>query len=166
MDQCEDTKTTLCGEHESQSKAQRNQPEPELRPEPGTSCVSMKSDRSMDLPLFFKSDQHPSFKRVDQQSSEVPSGQSAQQHQTQLDSIFMLLEDNMVTFVKEELKKMQKVLSPVYPECLASQREDEDEEQRSSREALVKITVHFLRRMKQEELADRLQSSKRISLKI
>ncbi|XP_072237698.1 NLR family CARD domain-containing protein 3-like [Leuresthes tenuis] len=118
----------------------------------------MKSDRSMDPPLVFKSDQHPSFQRVDQQSSEVPSGQSAQQHQTQLDSIFMLLEDNMVTFVKEELKKIQKVLSPDYPECLESQREDEDEEQRSSREALVKITVHFLRRMKQEELADRLQS--------
>ena len=72
----------------------------------------------------------------------------------------------MLTFVKEELKKIQKVLSPDYPECLESQREDEDEEQRSSREALVKITVHFLRRMKQEELADRLQSSKRISLKI
>ena len=72
----------------------------------------------------------------------------------------------MLTFVKEELKKIQKVLSPDYPECLESQREDEDEEQRSSREALVKITVHFLRRMKQEELAERLQSSKRISLKI
>ncbi|KAM4570244.1 protein NLRC3-like isoform 2-T2 [Odontesthes bonariensis] len=70
----------------------------------------------------------------------------------------MLLEDNMLTFVKEELKKMQKVLSPDYPECLESQREGEDEEQRSSREALVKITVHFLRRMKQQELADRLQS--------
>ncbi|XP_075319414.1 NLR family CARD domain-containing protein 3-like isoform X2 [Odontesthes bonariensis] len=70
----------------------------------------------------------------------------------------MLLEDNMLTFVKEELKKMQKVLSPDYPECLESQREGEDEEQRSSREALVKITAHFLRRMKQEELADRLQS--------
>ncbi|XP_075333077.1 protein NLRC3-like [Odontesthes bonariensis] len=96
--------------------------------------------------------------RVDQQSSEGPSGPSAQQHQTQLDSIFMLLEDNMLTFVKEELKKMQKALSPDYPECLESQREGEDEEQRSSREALVKITVHFLRRMKQEELADRLQS--------
>ena len=80
--------------------------------------------------------------------------------------LFQLLEDNMVTFVKEELKKIQKVLSPDYPECLESQREDEDEEQRSSREALVKITVHFLRRMKQEELAERLQSSKRISLKI
>ncbi|KAM4560531.1 NLR family CARD domain-containing protein 3-like [Odontesthes bonariensis] len=117
-----------------------------------------KSDRSMEPPLAFKSDQHPSFQRVDQQSSEGPSGPSAQQHQTQLDSIFMLLEDNMLTFVKEELKKMQKVLSPDYPECLESQREGEDEEQRSSREALVKITVHFLRRMKQEELADRLQS--------
>ncbi|KAL4006149.1 hypothetical protein ACER0C_000001 [Sarotherodon galilaeus] len=40
---------------------------------------------------------------------------------------------------------------PDYPECLESQRS-------SSREAFVKITVDFLRRMKQEELADRLQS--------
>ncbi|XP_075333519.1 protein NLRC3-like isoform X2 [Odontesthes bonariensis] len=118
----------------------------------------MKSDRSMGRPVNFKSAQHPSPQRVDQQSSEGPSGPSAQQHQTQLDSIFMLLEDNMLTFVKEELKKMQKVLSPDYPECLESQREGEDEERWSSREALVKITVHFLRRMKQEELADRLQS--------
>ncbi|XP_078792600.1 NLR family CARD domain-containing protein 3-like [Oryzias latipes] len=34
----------------------------------------------------------------------------------------------------------------------------EDEEQRSSRESVMKITVNFLRRMKQEELADGLQS--------
>ncbi|XP_050933631.1 NACHT, LRR and PYD domains-containing protein 3 isoform X2 [Lates calcarifer] len=101
---------------------------------------------------------------MDQESSKVPSGQSAQQHQTHLDSIFMLLEDNIVTFVKNELKKMHKVLSPDYPECLESQREDEevwdgkDEEQRrSSREEFMKITLNFLRRMKQEELADCLQ---------
>uniref|UniRef100_A0A3Q4GM41 B30.2/SPRY domain-containing protein n=1 Tax=Neolamprologus brichardi TaxID=32507 RepID=A0A3Q4GM41_NEOBR len=69
--------------------------------------------------------------------------------------------------------KIQKVLTPDYPEFLESQREDEemleseDEEQRRScREALVKITLLFLRRMKQEELADRLQSSKRMRLKI
>ncbi|CAI5657748.1 unnamed protein product [Oreochromis niloticus] len=67
-----------------------------------------------------------------------------------------LLEDNIITFVKNELKKIQKVLSPDYPEGLESQREDD--EQRSSREAFVKITVDFLRRMKQEEMADRLQS--------
>ncbi|CAI5657755.1 unnamed protein product [Oreochromis niloticus] len=96
--------------------------------------------------------------REDQQSSEVPSGQSAQQHQTQLDSIFMLLEDNIITFVKNELKKIQKALSTDYPECLESQRED-DEQSRSSREAFVKITLNFLRTINQEELADRVQST-------
>uniref|UniRef100_A0A669CPV6 NACHT domain-containing protein n=1 Tax=Oreochromis niloticus TaxID=8128 RepID=A0A669CPV6_ORENI len=63
----------------------------------------------------------------------------------------MLLEKNIITFVKNELKKIQKVLSPDYPECLESPRS-------SNREAFVKITVDFLKRMKQEELADRLQS--------
>ncbi|XP_062417988.1 uncharacterized protein LOC134127335 [Pungitius pungitius] len=99
----------------------------------------------------------------DQESSEVPTGQSAQQHQTHLDSIFKLLEENILTFVKNELKKIQKIVSSDYPECLESQREDEevldgeDEEQRRTREAFGKISVHFLRRMKQEELAERLQ---------
>ncbi|TDH03539.1 hypothetical protein EPR50_G00164480 [Perca flavescens] len=127
------SKTTLCGEHDSQTKAQK----------------------------------------VDQESSEVPSGQSAQRHQTHLDSIFMLLEENICSFVKKELKKIQKLLSPDYPECLESQREDDDvldgedeEQRRNSREAFLKITLHFLRRMKQEELADHLQGSKRMSLKI
>ncbi|XP_051235503.1 NLR family CARD domain-containing protein 3-like isoform X6 [Dicentrarchus labrax] len=130
------------------------------RKKPEPSCVSMKSDWSMDHGIFFKDGRNSVDERVDQESSE-----SAQQHQTHLDSIFMLLEDNIVTFVKNELKKIQKVLSPDYPECSESQREDEevldgeDEEQRrSSREAFLKITVHFLRRMKQEELADCLQS--------
>uniref|UniRef100_A0A3B3V6C8 NACHT domain-containing protein n=1 Tax=Poecilia latipinna TaxID=48699 RepID=A0A3B3V6C8_9TELE len=78
--------------------------------------------------------------------------------------LFQLLEENIVTFVKNELKKIQKVLSPDDPESSESQREDdevlegEDEEQRrSSKEAVMKITLNFLRRMKQEELADRLQ---------
>ncbi|XP_077952897.1 protein NLRC3-like isoform X2 [Gasterosteus aculeatus] len=97
--------------------------------------------------------------REDQESSEVPTGPSAQQHQTHLDSIFMLLEENILTFLKNELKKIQKVVSSDYPECLEKEDEEElDEEQRRSREAFVKISVHFLRRMKQEELAERLQS--------
>ncbi|XP_078016918.1 NACHT, LRR and PYD domains-containing protein 3-like isoform X2 [Epinephelus lanceolatus] len=132
---------------------------------PVPSCVSMKSDRSMGRWITFKDGRPSSDLLVDQESSEVPSGQSAQQHQTHLDSIFVLLEENILTFVKNELKKIQKVLSPDYPECLESQREDEeglngeDEEQRrSSREAFLKITLNFLRRMKQEELADCLQS--------
>lgn len=70
----------------------------------------------------------------------------------------------MITFVKKELKKIQKGLCPDYPECLASQREDEEE--RRSREALVTITVNFLRRLKQEELAERLYCSKSISVSV
>ncbi|CAJ1056056.1 NLR family CARD domain-containing protein 3-like [Xyrichtys novacula] len=210
MNQCEDreegappSKTTLWGEHDSQTKAQR--PEQQYRadspgpasscvslksdwsmdrslnlkdghesdrqkvkherpdsprpgPGPGSSCLSLKSDWSMGRPINFKEGEICDEQRVQQQRSEVPIGQSAQEHQTQLDSIFMLLQENMISFVKEQLKEIQRVLSPHESACLESQREDEDEEQRRSREAFVKITVHFLRRMKQEELADCLQS--------
>ncbi|XP_061582562.1 NLR family CARD domain-containing protein 3-like [Cololabis saira] len=123
------------------------------------SCLSLKSDMSHERYINFKGDQHSSSERVDQQISESPSGPSVQQHQTQLDSIVQLLEDNIVLFVKNELKKIQRGLSPEYPESLEHLLQGEDEEQRSSREAFVKITVNFLRRMKQEELAERLQSS-------
>ncbi|KAM4610264.1 LOW QUALITY PROTEIN: NACHT, LRR and PYD domains-containing protein 3-like [Polymixia lowei] len=77
----------------------------------------------------------------------------------------MLLEENIVTFVKNELKRFHRVLSPDYPECLETQREDEkvgggeeEEQRRRAREAVLEITLHFLRSMKQEELADSLES--------
>ncbi|XP_040920623.1 NACHT, LRR and PYD domains-containing protein 3-like [Toxotes jaculatrix] len=134
-------------------------------PEPEPSCVSMKRNNSKNHPVNFKKEQDSADQRVQQQSSEALRGQSAQQHQTDLDSIFKLLEENVVSFVKNELKKIKRSLSPDYPECSESQREDEevlgseDEEQRrSSRESFLKITVNFLRRMKQEELADCLHS--------
>ncbi|XP_076741529.1 NLR family CARD domain-containing protein 3-like [Maylandia zebra] len=182
MDQCEDREEGAPPSkraRESQTKAQRNPPGPPPREhdksksppiedlpvsaaerthgspaglEAGPSCVSFKSDRSRRQPIDFKVQQVSAAERVDQESSEVQRGQTA--HQTQLDSIFMLLEDNIITFVKNELKKIQKLLSPDYPECLESQRED-DEKSRS-REAFVKITVDFLRRLNEEELADRL----------
>uniref|UniRef100_A0A671UZ98 NACHT domain-containing protein n=1 Tax=Sparus aurata TaxID=8175 RepID=A0A671UZ98_SPAAU len=82
------------------------------------------------------------------------------------------LEENVVLFVKNELKKFQKVLSPDYPECSERQSEDEEvldgeeeEQRRRSREAFLKITLNFLRRMKQEKLADCLQSICRRQLK-
>ncbi|KAK2811557.1 hypothetical protein Q5P01_000199 [Channa striata] len=169
MNQCEDTeegvppsKTTPCGGHERQSKDQRMKKQRPDSAEP--SCVSMKSDWSKGHPPDLH-DEQPADGRVEQQISEVHSDQSVQQHQTDLDSIFMLLMDNIVTFVKNQLKEIQRVLRADYPECSERQRQDEevldseDEEQRkSSRESLVKITVNFLRRMKQEELADCVQS--------
>uniref|UniRef100_A0A665SU09 B30.2/SPRY domain-containing protein n=1 Tax=Echeneis naucrates TaxID=173247 RepID=A0A665SU09_ECHNA len=57
-----------------------------------------------------------------------------------------------------ELKKMKRSLSPDYPQFMKNEDDEVDEEQRRSREAFLKITVNFLRRMKQEELADCLQS--------
>ncbi|XP_005952093.1 uncharacterized protein LOC102308186 [Haplochromis burtoni] len=158
MDQCEDreegvppSKTTLCGKHESQTKAQRNKRGTKGKHQPEPSSVSLKSDRSKMHPMGFKGQPVSPAERVDQQSSEVPSGQSAQQHQTQLDSIFMVLEDNIITFVKNELKKIQKLLNSDYPE-------QKGDEEGSSREAFVNITLDFLRKMKHDELADLLKS--------
>uniref|UniRef100_A0AAZ1XXC1 NACHT domain-containing protein n=1 Tax=Oreochromis aureus TaxID=47969 RepID=A0AAZ1XXC1_OREAU len=117
----------------------------------GSSCPSVRSDGSKDPPPDFSGEPGPTR----------PVNCQCVQHDVWLHDfsligsfiniLFQLLEDNIITFVKNELKKIQKVLSPDYPECLESQRS-------SSREAFVKITVDFLRRMKQEELADRLQS--------
>nr|XP_020472973.1 uncharacterized protein LOC109970026 [Monopterus albus] len=130
MSLCEDreegghpSESPLCGDHESQSTAPRRRQQRPDCTEP--SCMYMT--------------------RVQQQNSEVHSDQSAQQHQPDLDSIFMLLEETMVTFVKNELKKIQKVLRPDYPECLESLWEDEEElgsedeeRRRSSRESFLR----------------------------
>ncbi|XP_029904210.1 NLR family CARD domain-containing protein 3-like [Myripristis murdjan] len=119
---------------------------------PGPNWVSFKSDRSKGRLINFKDSQPTADDGVQQQSSEVPSGQSAQEHQTHLASIFLLLEENINTFVKKELKNLQRSLSPDYPECSERQREDKEVE------AFLQITLHLLRRMKQEELAERLWS--------
>uniref|UniRef100_A0AAZ1Y005 B30.2/SPRY domain-containing protein n=1 Tax=Oreochromis aureus TaxID=47969 RepID=A0AAZ1Y005_OREAU len=156
MDQCEDreegvppSKSTLCGEHESQTKAQRNPPGPP------PSSVSLQSDWSEGRLIDFKVQPVCAAERVDQQSSEVPSGQSAHQYQTHLDSIFMVLQDNIITFVKNELKKIQKLLHSDCPEQLKSR---EGGEEKSSREAFVNITQDFLRKMNHHELADLLKT--------
>ncbi|XP_078140875.1 uncharacterized protein LOC144539494 [Centroberyx gerrardi] len=148
--------------HSSEKTIQQERPD-----SPVPSCVSMKSGRSIRQPILFKDGHHSIDQIVHQESSEVPSGQSAHENQTDLDSIFTLLEENIITFVKNELKRFQRVLSPDYPECLERQREDEEmmdseeeEQRRSNREALLKISLHFLRRMTQEELADSLENNK------
>ncbi|CAL8296301.1 unnamed protein product [Arctogadus glacialis] len=65
------SKTTMSGEHGRQSKAKS--PEQQERADsPGPSCVSMKSDRSMDIPFHFK-DGNPSIKkRVQQEKADSP----------------------------------------------------------------------------------------------
>ncbi|XP_035760068.1 NLR family CARD domain-containing protein 3-like [Neolamprologus brichardi] len=120
---------------------------------PSQSCVSMESQRSMDYPLGFN--QHES----------VTEDHQTMPEETDLDSIFLVVEENIVTFVKNELKTFRKLLSPDYPKCLESQAKDEeinnseDEDQIwRSRDAFLKITLQVMRGMKHGELADSLQN--------
>uniref|UniRef100_A0A8C7HGI4 NACHT, LRR and PYD domains-containing protein 12-like n=1 Tax=Oncorhynchus kisutch TaxID=8019 RepID=A0A8C7HGI4_ONCKI len=83
---------------------------------------------------------------------------------TDLLDLFQLLEEKMMTFVKNELKMFKRILSPELPEGFESQKQDkevldaEDEQQESSaREGALKITLHILRKMNQKELADTLE---------
>ncbi|CAJ1077761.1 NLR family CARD domain-containing protein 3-like [Xyrichtys novacula] len=125
---------------------------------PGPSCMSTKSDKSIDRFIDLKGGEHSSDLRVSQKNKEVYSDQ---QPPIDLDSVFSLLQGKIVTFVKNELKKYQQVLTrddPEFPES-GDNGIGDDTGLRSSREALLKITLHFLKLMKHEALADSLQSS-------
>ncbi|XP_007564914.1 protein NLRC3-like [Poecilia formosa] len=124
----------------------------------------MKSDRSMDPITVFKEGHQPVQNSDELQDSAALSVQSVH-HQTDLDSIFKALEESMVGFVKSELKKFLNIVGPDYHEHLKNQRENkevlgggEEEEENTSGESFLKLTLDFLRRMKQKRLADYLHS--------
>lgn len=85
-----------------------------------------------------------------------------------ISSPFQLLEENIITFVKNELKGFKKLLNSKWLEKNKEEEamidNEEKEHRRSSREAFLKISLNFLRRMKQDKLADSLQSSKRLCI--
>ncbi|KAK0154765.1 NLR family CARD domain-containing protein 3 [Merluccius polli] len=154
---------------------------------PGPSCVSMKSDRSMKLPVKFKDGKQSTQERQHQERSKVTSAQSVQQHQTEVSGresrtdaadvlsefrvkfslMFVLLqraEEN--AFLDKEMRKLWRVHFPDYPQCSETQREEdeevvdgeEEEQRRRAIEGVADITVLCLKQLKQEELADSLQS--------
>uniref|UniRef100_A0A665TKI4 NACHT, LRR and PYD domains-containing protein 3-like n=1 Tax=Echeneis naucrates TaxID=173247 RepID=A0A665TKI4_ECHNA len=130
-----------------------------------SSWQSFKSNQSMEIFNDFKDTHQWDVLTMDQESSDVPSGQSAKQHEMpNLDTVFMMLEEKIVAFVKNMLRKIWNDLTADYPESSESQKryeemfDSEDEEQRRiNGEAFQTITVNFLRMMKQEKLADCLQ---------
>ncbi|XP_031669952.1 NLR family CARD domain-containing protein 3-like isoform X1 [Oncorhynchus kisutch] len=158
------SKMSLSGEHDTKAKSPIKQERPTS---PVPSCVSMKSDLSMDNLIDFREGDYSTEQRTQQETSEsvILSGQSSQSHQTDLASIFSLLEENIITFVKNELKRYKRILSPELPQGFESQKQDkevdaEDEKQESSaREGALKITLHVLRKMNQKELADTLEKN-------
>ncbi|XP_060731403.1 NLR family CARD domain-containing protein 3-like isoform X2 [Tachysurus vachellii] len=114
-------------------------------PEP--SCVSMKSDQSMELPITFR----------DRDSSTDVRPQKSNISTKQLDSIFKELEHKVITLIKNELKRFRKLLSPDYPAC--TEREVEDEEDlHSVTEGALKITLHILKNMNHTDLVNTLHN--------
>lgn len=71
-----------------------------------------------------------------------------------------MLQEKIVSFVKTELDKLQRVLSSEFDFKSEDQDPEEGEPASSSRHAFLKITLDFLRIMKQEQLAESLLSSK------
>ncbi|XP_030227688.1 NLR family CARD domain-containing protein 3 [Gadus morhua] len=127
---------------------------------PGASCVSMKSDRSMDGPRTYGfKDGCPSREEIqNQERSKVTSAHSVQQNQTEL---IKRAEENAHAFLDKELKKLWRDLFPDYPQCSESQREEEvngknEEQRRRAIEGVVDITKLCLMELNQEELADTL----------
>ncbi|XP_053493739.1 NLR family CARD domain-containing protein 3-like [Ictalurus furcatus] len=116
-------------------------------PEP--SCVSMRSDRSITRPIDFRDRDSTTDLRLQKDSDTT--------HSNLLESIFKELEHKVISLLKNELKRFKKLLSPDYPAC--SEREVEDEEDQSSvREGVLKITLHFLKNMNLTDLANTLQN--------
>ncbi|MCI4382208.1 hypothetical protein PGIGA_G00260870, partial [Pangasianodon gigas] len=100
-------------------------------PEP--SCVSMKSDASMEHPILFRDRDSSTDVRQQKKKSNIS--------RNQMESIFKELEHKVITLIKNELKRFRKLLSPDYPAC--TEREVEDEEElHSVREGALKITLH------------------------
>ncbi|XP_049328925.1 NLR family CARD domain-containing protein 3-like [Astyanax mexicanus] len=149
-------------------------------PEP--SCVSMKSDASMGEPPNFSSGGGSSGSRTETQraaspepsfvsmksdvsireppnfSSEAvtsdPKEKKIHFSREKLDHIFKELQQKFISLVKNELNTFKKLLSPDYPAC--SEREEDDEDDQS--EGVLKITLHILRKMKEKDLANTLES--------
>ncbi|XP_037836335.1 NACHT, LRR and PYD domains-containing protein 12-like isoform X1 [Kryptolebias marmoratus] len=142
----------LSEDHDNQKRQKRF--EQKNRSSTTPSAVSIQSNKSMDYPLVFK---HGSFSGVHQDLSTC--------HQTNADSLFGVLEKDTITFVKSELKKLQRLLSSDSSKDFQSQLEEEEEflcdaqEKRSREEAFLKIILQFLRLMNEEEIADALLNS-------
>ncbi|XP_053475749.1 NACHT, LRR and PYD domains-containing protein 4E-like isoform X2 [Ictalurus furcatus] len=116
-------------------------------PEP--SCVSMKSDWSMDIPNHFRDGASSPDVRPQQKKSNLS--------RNQLDSIFKELEHKVITLIKNELERFRKLLSPDYPAC--TEREVQDEEDlHSVRDGALKITLHVLKNMNHTDLANTLHN--------
>ncbi|XP_055018016.1 protein NLRC3-like [Boleophthalmus pectinirostris] len=114
----------------------------------GPTAESLTSDNSKE--------QNPEFKDSHQRDDD-PSVPVGQKPQAELDSIFQVLEKQVLRFVQQQLQRLHRLLASDYPECSESEEEE-------SREVL-NITLDFLKRMDQEHLAQRLLNRSKVEFR-
>ncbi|XP_063049443.1 NACHT, LRR and PYD domains-containing protein 3-like [Engraulis encrasicolus] len=126
----------------------------EKRPgSPTESCMSMRSDRSKDNPPEFKEAEPPSDQGEQERSCEQDTrGQDKLQD---LPHIFEVLEEKIIVFLKKELLRLKQILSPDYQESIEMKSEEESD----AIEGVLKMALHFLRKMEHQDLADELNDN-------
>ncbi|XP_024144841.2 NLR family CARD domain-containing protein 3 isoform X1 [Oryzias melastigma] len=139
--------------------AERNYAKRRICSTSGPSCISLKSDRSKDIIHDFKSG-HMAAERMDQELLEGPSSKSTPQDQSAIDSTFQLVENNMFTFMKEKLQEFKKRVSGEERQMSDKDMFGVDEEKDEIlTEMFLEMTILFLKGIKEDDLADRLQSN-------
>ncbi|XP_048854364.1 NACHT, LRR and PYD domains-containing protein 3-like isoform X6 [Brienomyrus brachyistius] len=125
---------------------------------PVPSCVSMKSDASMEQPITFREEPFPTDQR-----DQMEDCSSDLHDKSGLSSKLKSLEEKAMKFLKDELKTFVRHLDQNYPECSEPQLEEDNAldcdgqmQKTSVREVALKITVYILRIMKHNDLADLL----------
>ncbi|XP_072567760.1 NLR family CARD domain-containing protein 3-like [Paramormyrops kingsleyae] len=145
---------------------------------PVPSCVSMKTDRSMDRSISFSEGRFPTDQSVlmERADSPVPSCVSMKTDRSMDRSIgftyilgcqlpnTQLLEKKAQKFLKDELMKFKRYLDQNDPECSEPQLQEDNDldsygqmQKTCGREGALKITLYILRTMEQNDLADMLE---------
>ncbi|XP_062372270.1 NACHT, LRR and PYD domains-containing protein 3-like [Sardina pilchardus] len=127
----------------------------ERPPSPVPTCVSMKSDQSRGHLINFKHDDVTDESRGQMEGWKPDAVSDQSVTQGHLKQIFQLLEEKIIIFVKNELERFQKIVSPDYQENFEGKEQDESD----AREGALKMALHFLRNMKQKHIADKLEEN-------
>ncbi|XP_023187354.1 NACHT, LRR and PYD domains-containing protein 4C-like [Xiphophorus maculatus] len=125
---------------------------------------TMSPSKDKDMSQMFKLSEDDDQQLKDERNRLNPLHRTSQK--ANMEATFKNLEENIVTFVDNELKSFHKLL---YTNPLHSQDEDEavvnweDEQKRITKDAFLNMILEFLRRMKQEEMAFALHNKSLVS---
>ncbi|KAG1924911.1 NACHT, LRR and PYD domains-containing protein, partial [Pimephales promelas] len=124
-----------------------------------SSSVSLKSDRSNVLPPDFSEKTPSSNKRLQYETldSDLQTHRKHKNFKDNLLGIFQDLESKIITFLKNELEKLKKILQHENTQHFVK---DFNENRSSIKSAALDLTLHYLREMKQDEAADALEGKR------